>query len=352
MENRFKIGIIGSGKMGTDIFNYLISFDLDIFWRISRSASVENLLAKFKKKLDRELKNELITKEDYDKKINSIVITDNIENLANCNLIIESISENVDAKVELFKKLDEIVNKECIFSSNSSSIKPEILSKNILRKDKIAGIHFFYPLKLRNICELIVTEFTSKKTLDFTGEFLNYINRFYFVQKGKSVFFINKLFFELQAETYNIFENSDLNIEDLDCIIKNLGFHAGIFETLDSVGLDTVYFSMLEYLNDYENKEKFEPLINILKRMLDFGRLGRKNKKGFYNYEEDSFDINILKNGKNIFLKENAEEKLKNVFINSCNDVINSGYCSQKDLEYTIMQYVGVNISSFGLVRK
>jgi len=344
------VGVIGSGKMGADIFNYLSDFDIKLIWVCSKNADIEKIKTRFTKRQERALNNSLISSEEYYKKIESIVITTEYQDLKDCTLIIESITENEKLKADLFKTLDKIINKDCIFTSNSSSISPEILSESVGRKEKFLNLHFFYPVKLKNISEIISSGTTSDKSIDYVKGFMAYINKFYLLQDNKSAFILNRLFLELQAEAYNIFINSDKTIEEIDIITKNKLFPIGIFEMMDHVGLDTMCSSVKKYINYSEDKNKYFPIIEGLEKLVKLDRLGLKNKKGFYSYpKDDDFDINNFKENPQTINTEDIENQLVEVYKKSARNIVDQGLCSKNDLEYSISQYMDTDISPFDL---
>lgn len=338
----YKIGIVSSGKMGTDIFNYLSDFNLKIYWIVSRSVSSEEIYSKFQRKINRDLKNALINEEEYNKKSNNIIISNDYNDLKDCNLIIEAISENIDLKRQLFEKINNLVNRNCIFATNSSSIKPGNITIQIDKKEQFIGLHYFYPIKYKDIVELIINNDTSQKTIDFITGFLKFTKKFYLIQKEDFGFILNRLFFEIQAEAYNIFEESIYTVKEIDEIIKEELFPIGAFELIDNVGIDTIFYSMSEYIKDYEDKKKYLPLINALKILLENSCLGKKNNKGFYDYGNEDFKINQLKKGNTEFSKEEIKGKIENSYKNFTANLINNNQIKKNELEYAINQFLGL----------
>ena len=154
-----KIGIIGSGKMGADIFNYLSDYNYNLYWFILFEEEKDKLQKSFSKKISRQLKHGLISKVQYNSK-NDFILTNRLNDLVNCDLIIESIVEEKNEKLKLFRDLQQIVSKECIVASNSSSILPSLLSKS----SPVIGMHFFYPVSFKNTVELVVHEDINRDT--------------------------------------------------------------------------------------------------------------------------------------------------------------------------------------------
>ena len=159
------IGIIGEGKMGTNLLYYLLDMDFTLTWICSQESDTEKLERTLNKRLTPTWKRgSLMRRGSTTSKKRSLFQT-RPEDLADCDLIIEAINEELQAKQNLFQVLDSVVSPECILTSNSSSINPSDLVPSEKRKDKFAGLHFFYPVALKNIVEVIKTPDTSKETL-------------------------------------------------------------------------------------------------------------------------------------------------------------------------------------------
>lgn len=183
-----KIGIAGYGKMGRDIFDSLHTKmpDTDFVILVRHDADSEN--EKISKNLAKALKRKKISEDNYEKLICNYLFTDDINNFSDCSLIIESISENMAAKQELFSKLDGITDENCVFTTNSSSLKICDIFSVCSDKRKTMGLHFFYPVKLSSYIELndcadassaeYIAECTDKKIVSFEGKYCFYLNQF------------------------------------------------------------------------------------------------------------------------------------------------------------------------------
>ena len=159
------IGVIGEGKMGTNLLYYLLDMDFNLTWVCSQDADLEKLRSTFNKRLNRGLEAGIYDMERVQSIRKRLTISNTLNDTANCELIIEAINEELQAKQNLFKILDAIVSHECILTSNSSSINPSLLIPSENRKEKFAGLHFFYPVALKNIVEVILVPGSSRETL-------------------------------------------------------------------------------------------------------------------------------------------------------------------------------------------
>lgn len=274
------IGIIGSGKMGSDIFNYLSDFNLQLIW-FTRNESHRDILRKtYQKKIKRQLKHGIISNELFELR-NNYQITDDLNKLENCDLVIESVIEELDVKQELFKKLETIVKPSCILASNSSSIISSELSEDLNYKNRLVGLHFFYPIAFKNVVEIILSEYTDEITIQKIKFFLDKIKRFYIEQNEKSAFILNRFLLQIQIEAFKILKEKNLGFKQLDDIAKEYIPEFGLFEVMDHVGHNTMYNAILNYSRFDSDKKKYQLLLNELQTRKAVSDQNSKNL--FYN---------------------------------------------------------------------
>lgn len=274
------IGIIGSGKMGSDIFNYLSDFDLQLIW-FTRNESHRDILRKtYQKKIKRQLKHGVISNELFELRKN-YQITNDIKKLDICDLVIESVIEDLDVKQELLKSLETIVKPSCILASNSSSILPSELSEVLNYKNRVIGLHFFYPIAFKNVIEIISSEYTDEITIQKGKLFLDKIKRFYLEQNEKSAFVLNRFLLQIQIEAFIILKEKNLGFKQLDDITKEFIPEFGLFEMMDHVGHNTMYNAILNYSRFDSDKKKYQLLLNELQTRKAVS--DQNNKNLFYN---------------------------------------------------------------------
>jgi 3-hydroxybutyryl-CoA dehydrogenase len=279
MNNRLSsIGIIGEGKMGTNIFHYLLGFPFPLTWLCSDDADLDKLRKSFQKKLKRSLDAGIMDEQRIVFRTENTRITNKVADLSSCNLIIEAIPEHLSLKQELFRKLDSIADPACIFASNSSSIKPSELFPSGSRSDKMIGLHFFYPVALKNIVELIITPSTSKQTIDRAELFLEGISRVYLLQDERSSFILNRIFLSFQNTAYLMVIRGKATIRQMDLIRENF-FPFGAFDFMDNVGIATMLNAVLNYTRDYPDKCSYQPLINRLRGMSENDRFNSDDEE-------------------------------------------------------------------------
>jgi len=285
------IGIIGEGKMGTNLLYYLLDMDFSLTWICSPEADVEKLRRNLSKRLGRSLEAGIIDEDRFKSILRHIQISNALEDVASCELIIEAITENLKAKQELFRLLDMIAHPGCIFTSNSSSIKPSLLVPSENRKEKFAGLHFFYPIALKDIAEVILTQETSKETLEQITSFMGSIRRRFILLEEKDSFILNRIFLYFQNEAFLLVKEKKASLQQIDRIVRERFFPTGVFDFFDSVGLDIMLASVQNYSKDDPAEERFHPLIAQLQELVSKGRLERRRKAAFTEKEFPSIPV-------------------------------------------------------------
>lgn len=346
-----KIGVIGEGKMGTSIILFLNGFNFELIWLCSSDFESDKAQKLFDRKTKLLFQCGAISEEEYVIKTESSKITSLINDLSDCDLVIEAINEDIELKRNLFKSLDVIVKKESIFTSNSSSIIPSFITPSVSRKDKFCGLHFFFPVAIKNIVELITNSSTSSETKELLINFISQINKKPFQQNEEHAFILNRLFLDFQAGAYNIFLEGKLSFKEIDDIVKEHLFPIGVFEFFDHVGIDTMLSSVKTYTRNSENPEFYVPLISKMNEMVAAGKLGIKTKSGFYSYEKPQTEVYFSKTNETFYkeTKDDVLKKLKSYFLDSVNNVIDLNLYTAGELSFAVKDYMGIDYDPFPL---
>ncbi len=258
-----RVGIVGEGKMGSNLFQYISGFDHEMFWLVSPDADVEKITRGWSKKVLRNLNANIITETDAGRMQRALISKDP-EVMADCDLIIEAIPEDLELKKRLFTQMDSITADSCVFASNSSSILPSLLISSEKRADRTIGLHFFYPVALKNIVELVTCERTTPRVISWVTDFIRSIHRNMLHQTEQDPFLLNRIFLELQTEACQIAGEMQVSPSFIDMIVHERMFPLGPFECIDSVGLSVMLPAVRNYIQAYPDKSRYEPLIRYL----------------------------------------------------------------------------------------
>lgn len=283
-----KIAIAGSGKMGKSIFNFLSNYRISIKW-YSRNESEKNQ-KKYHSKLKRSLKNNIISEEEYEFKMKNHVFCSSVYEITDIDLVVETISEDIGAKKELIAQLFSVISDYAVVASNTSSFYPAFLSENPEFKKRIVGIHFFYPVELKSICELIVTEYNTEIVEAMAESFLSQTNRTYLKQNSENAFLLNRLALVFQAKTYNFALENKITFAEIDSVYKSSFSHVGIFEMMNIIGLKTIYTAAKSYLNNNID-QIYGGIFEFLEKREKQSDHEQELSKAFY---ENSININEI----------------------------------------------------------
>jgi 3-hydroxybutyryl-CoA dehydrogenase len=220
---------------------------------------------------------------DKDKTLRNLSGTTKLEDLKDCDIIIEAIVENIDEKRKSYAILESVVGAETIFCSNTSSLCITELASKTTRPDRFAGLHFFNPVPLMKLVEVIRGLTTSDETYQSVFAFAQALGKEPITAPDKPGFIVNRLLVPYLLDAIRSYEQGLGTVEDIDKGMKlGCGYPMGPFTLLDFVGLDTTYYIANIMFDEYREPAYAPP--PLLKRMVLAGRLGRKSGQGFYKY--------------------------------------------------------------------
>jgi 3-hydroxyacyl-CoA dehydrogenase len=344
------IGIAGEGKMGSSLFFCLLGYDSRLSWLCSAGGGKEKALKQFGKKMNILLRTGVMTEQEYKLKTERITVTDDPADLKDCDLLIEAIPEDIALKRAFFGLLDEVINPGCLFTTNSSSIVPSNLVPTEKRKDRFAGMHFFFPVSMKKTVELITGPSTSPETIRVLSRFLESIDKNVFYQDENNAFILNRLFLDFQAEAYNICLERKLSYRQVDRLVKERFFPAGVFEFFDHVGIDVMLASIRSYSENALNISFYAPLIEKMEELVGQNSLGIKTRKGFYEYCQPGAG-NITDGNLEelpLSLSKTVEKRLKDHFERSVKTFLDSGSVTPGELAEAVKDYLGIDHDLIG----
>jgi len=209
--------------------------------------------------------------------------TDMVE-FKDCDLVVEAAIENLDLKKKIFIDLDRICNPGAILSTNTSCLSVMDVAAVTKRPDKVLGCHFFNPVPLMKLLELVKTITTSKETLEMAVEWGKSLGKTVIVAPDRPGFIVNRSFLPYMVEAFEMYENGVATREDIDTGVQlGLNHPMGPLTLADMVGLDTLLFVMDAIYAETKNPKFIAPV--LLRKMVTAGHLGRKTGKGFYDYK-------------------------------------------------------------------
>ncbi len=338
------IGIIGEGRMGSSIFLYLIGFPYRIYWLCRTDGSREASRKLFLKKMNSRLHCGLTTPDEFARRLANTVITANLGDLKKCDLVIEAITESEELKRALYIQLDREIQPDCLFCTNSSGIVPTRLIPSVRRSDRMAGMHFFFPVQVKQWVEVITTSSTAPSVKEKLACFLSGINKKPFFQGEDNPFILNRVFLDFQVTAYEVYQEGLLSLREIDELVKEHLFPFGVFEFFDQVGNDVMMASIKSYKQYLDNSGIYEPLIEKLDEMVRQNELGVKTKKGFYDYSHPGRDLNLENRAvprQDVYSSE-VVERLRKSFNRSVQSMISSGSVTLGELTEALKDYTGL----------
>lgn len=286
-----KVVVIGAGLMGSGIAQVaaqsgyqvtIVDVSDDALNKSMKSvkSSVERIAKKFMKDDTQKATNFV------QETLQNITVNTNVSDAVKpANIVIEAIVENLDVKHKLFQEIESAASNETIFATNTSSLRLKDISSVLKKKDRFGGLHFFNPVPLMKLVEVIRGPDTSDSTFEALTDFGKRLGKTTVSCKDSTGFIVNRLLVPYQMEAIRLLERGDASAKDIDIAMKlGAGYPMGPFELADFVGLDTVKF-IVDVFHKSDPENPLMKPIPLLNQMVSEGKYGRKSGEGFYKYD-------------------------------------------------------------------
>lgn len=281
-----KVGVVGGGLMGSGIAQTAAQSGFEVILAEVNQELLDRGMQRIHGAWQMLTGKGKITEDQASEYRGRIRGTLDLQEFADCDLVIEAIIENLDQKKPLFRTLDSIVKDTAILASNTSSLPIIEMAAVTGRQDRVAGLHFFNPAPVMKLVEIVRTIATSDATVEELRGFSQVLGKTPIVAKDTAGFVVNFLLIPYMLSAVRMYENGLATKEDIDTGMKlGCGYPMGPFELLDYVGLDTTLYAAEAIYAEYPDPAYAPP--TLLRRMVQAGRYGKKNGKGFYVGTED-----------------------------------------------------------------
>lgn len=277
------VGVVGCGIMGSGIAQVCVSYGYHVTVLEADRKRLDQGLATIRARLSHDVERGRLTQERYERALRRLRDSIDIQNLADCDLVIEAVVEDLPTKERLFAELGRVCRPETILASNTSSLSLSTLAAASGRPEKAIGLHFFNPPTVLRLVEVISSDGTSQATVEEAMAFCDSIDRLTVRVKDTPGFIVNRLLVPFIFDAIRMLESSTATAEDIDQACKvGLNHAMGPLATADLIGLETLIHISESMFEEYGEPRFKAP--TTLRRMVSLGHLGRKSGKGFFDY--------------------------------------------------------------------
>ena len=278
-----RVGVLGSGIMGSGIAECVAEAGFDVTLRSRKQETADQMRVNVEKSLLRKIEKGRITEDGARAIMGRVTVTTDIESLRGCDVVIESVIEDLGIKQHLVRELSTIVSPNAIMATNTSTLPVVAIAAGATHPERVCGIHFFNPATVMTLVEVVRPVTASDETIETAVAFATACNKEVVTVKDRAGFIVNALLFPYLNNAIKLFECGMGTIEEIDMSMRGgCGFPMGPFALLDMVGLDTS-LAILNALHEEYGDANYAPA-PLLKRMVSAGYLGRKSKRGFFDY--------------------------------------------------------------------
>ena len=343
-QSAINVGIIGGGTMGSGIAQVAATAGCSVKIYDTKTDALEKAKADLEKIMDRLVEKGKIDSKEKERIQNNIKYVNSLKELKKSDLIIEAILENLDIKKNVFSTLEKFVSDECIIASNTSSLSIASIASSLQRPERCIGIHFFNPAPLMQLVEVIPAIQTSEETIKISIKTIKDWGKTVAVAKDTPGFIVNRVARPFYGEALRIYEEGIASFSEIDSAMKEIGnFKMGPFELMDFIGNDVNYTVTETVFEAFYYDPRYKPSFTQ-KRFSEAGYLGRKSRKGYYDYDESgqmSVRAQSRTNSGDKISNENIFERILVMLINEAADALFWNIASAEDIDNAMTK--GVN---------
>jgi 3-hydroxybutyryl-CoA dehydrogenase len=286
MTSTNTVAVLGAGFMGSGIAESVARGGMDVLVCEPEADVLERCRERIEVSVSRAVAGGKLSDQEAGDLLERVTFTTSLSELRPAELVIEAIVEDVEAKRAVFAQLDEVLPEETVIASNTSSIPIAQLAAATSRPDRVLGLHFFSPVPVMKLVEIVVALDTSPETLELAKEFVALIDKQPIETKDRSGFIVNMLLVPYLMAAVRMYEEGFASREDIDAGMKlGCGHPMGPLTLADFIGLDVLYAVCDSLYEEFKRDEYAPP--PLMKRMVASGRLGRKSGCGFFEYARE-----------------------------------------------------------------
>lgn len=333
-----KIGIVGSGAMGSGIAQVLATAGNQVLLYDNNPLAVEKVGQNLETQFQKLAEKGKLTYEEAETYFDNMRLSDKLSELKDSELIIEAIVEDLEIKKELFQKLESLVSEDCILATNTSSLSIASIASACQKPNRVIGIHFFNPAPLMALVEIIPAVQTDKDLISKTKTLVESWKKIPVIAKDTPGFIVNRVARPFYGEAIRILEEGIADCASIDFAMTSLGgFKMGPFQLMDFIGHDVNYRVTESVFKEFFYDPKFKPSFTQ-KRLFEAGYFGRKSGKGFYDYANN---VEIPTKNENPELLESIFKRILVMLMNEAADAYFLGIASAEDIDLAMTK--GVN---------